>query len=231
MARIHSAIIPAATTVGVDGILADVHGSWNDPVCTRSCTRFNNTWVQWEPTDQVWRCCGDDICNGNPSNVTFKAVTPENWIAVPSAATTTSTSTTATRIPTGAAAAAGSNDNNNGTKDQKQDSGGLSTGAQAGIGVGLGIVGLAAIVGAGMWFLRKRRRSSAAHPNHDAEQMKQAPVHGGSQHAPAYEAPMQEHKQPNQQIRSELPSSGVHAPTELGSERAVAELPGDDGGR
>lgn len=124
----------------------------------------NETWIQWDSSENAWACCGDNGCDGTTTGETFKGVAPAQYSAVPSVATSASSSAatstkSSTTSSTGTAGTtpASSDDNNDG--GNSNDDGGLSSGTIGGIaaGVAIGVVAVLAAVGFFVW---RRRRSN-----------------------------------------------------------------------
>lgn len=133
-----------------------------------------DTWIQYNKTQNLWQCCGDNVCIGTVTGETFSAIAPSQWSAVPSLQSTTSFSASATATFASSRTASpsstsieGGNEGDNGGKGNgtgkanknNGSDGGLSTGAQAGIGVGCGIVGAALIAGV-VYLVWRRRRTT-----------------------------------------------------------------------
>ncbi|CAK4031565.1 Hypothetical predicted protein [Lecanosticta acicola] len=208
-------------------------GSYNDPICAKACTDFGTTWIQYNNSEQLWHCCGNDDCGqpNTPSNETFQAVAQTAWSALPSTATSTASTATATGT-NGASQTSNASSNN----DSDNSSSGLSTGAQAGIGVGVAVGAIVVITAFAFWFLRRRKNSGGAESSAEVQGMMSHKDDEDYQYqgvaAPAYPGKPQprNNKDPiemSQEQRVEL-GSGPSAPQELGATQDPSELPGDE---
>lgn len=127
------------------------------------------TWIQYNTTQAVWQCCGDNGCNGTVTDETFAAVSPSDWTAVASTQTSTTSvsgstiSSSTTLSPAAPTLTTASPSSAGGSTGR----GGMSTGAEAGIGVGCSVAGIATLAAIIFGVLWKRRRASQMAPKHD----------------------------------------------------------------
>lgn len=187
---------------------------------------FNQTYIQWNSTEGLWHCCGDNGCGqpNSPSGVAFQAVKQGNWSALPS----TVTSTMSTATPTSSPASAATSTVSSGTAiESNKSSGDLSTGAQAGIGVGVGVAGAAAISALAFWFRRRRKRIGA---KNDAEVQGMMSQKYDEDHPSYLGSPQPKELDTVDMTPAEL-GGARPAPYELDATRGHSELPGDQGRR
>ena len=137
------------------------------------------TWIQYNNTEELWHCCGNNGCTGIPTSETFQAVAPSQWSALPSTSIAQSSSTTSsTYTPTTTNPSSSPSPSSTGNE-------GLSIGAKAGIGATAAIAGVAIILATvflGLW--RKAHSRHQGMPHEIAGQQQQAPpqsrmYHGG----------------------------------------------------
>lgn len=108
------------------------------------------------PTQLQIQAIGNTDTSISASQVDWASTWADTWTPLSDAAAQTSTTSSASSTNTG------SNASNSAVNNAV--SSGLSTGAKAGIGVACGIVGLALIIGAIMFFVRRRSNTTAATP-------------------------------------------------------------------
>ncbi|KAF2803247.1 uncharacterized protein BDZ99DRAFT_503296 [Mytilinidion resinicola] len=64
--------------------------SYADSVCEKACSEFKATEIIYNYTENLWHCCGDQYCTSDPpTDVTFQAVSPKQWSALPLTQTAT----------------------------------------------------------------------------------------------------------------------------------------------
>ena len=111
------------------------------------------TFITYDNSTDLWQCCGNNGCDeGDPTEETFKAVSPSDWKPLDGNSKNTNNSP-----PNNDSSNSDDNDDNedDSAEDNNDSDDGLTTGAKIGIGIFLGLIGIAVIIAAVMLYRRR----------------------------------------------------------------------------
>ena len=167
------------------------------------------TWIRWDNSASAWQCCGDDGCDGTPTDETFNAISPARYSAVPS-------------VPTSASSAAVTSSKSSGHIDDQDN--GLSAGTIGGIAAGVagGVIAVLTAIIVPLWIKRRNaskqrtldekwqetyhHRDILPHYRHDEDGFAYAQQDVYSKRNPATPQPMSYQELPSRMTLHELPS-------------------------